>query len=84
MACTGCLSRNQVEMNTEINIHYSSVAYPGNPGIFVFPTVMICLDCGVSQFTVDEDELAQIVANSQKPEAASVKSFKQIPITDKN
>ena len=71
MACTGCLSHNQVEMNTEINIHYSSVAYPGNPGIFVFPTVMICLDCGVSQFIVGEDELAEIAAHtgSQKPKA---------------
>jgi hypothetical protein len=58
-------------MNTEINIHYSGLAYPGDPGLFVFPRVIVCLDCGVSQFTVGEDELAQIVAHSrkQKPQA---------------
>lgn len=71
MACTGCHSPNQAEMNTEINIHYSGLAYPGDPGLFVFPRVIVCLDCGVSQFTVGEDELAQIVAHSrkQKPQA---------------
>jgi len=84
MACTGCLSRNQMEMNTEINIHYSATAYLEDPGIFVFPTVMVCLDCGVSQFTVAEDELAQIAGRSRKREAASLKPFKQTRITDKN
>jgi hypothetical protein len=84
MACAGCHSRNQAEMNTEINIHYSGAAYPGNPGLFVFPTVRVCLDCGVSQFIVGADELAQIVAHSPKSEAGSVKPFKQIRITDTN
>jgi hypothetical protein len=71
-------------MNTEINIHYSGAAYPGDPGLFVFPRVMVCLDCGVSQFIVGEDELAQIVARSGKRQAGSVKPFKQIRITDTN
>jgi hypothetical protein len=71
MICSGCLSHNQVEMNTEINIHYSSLRYPGDPGILVFPTAIICLDCGVSQFTVDDDDLAQIAAHSRKPKARS-------------
>jgi hypothetical protein len=84
MACAGCHSRNQAEMNTEINIHYSGTAYPGNPGLFVFPTVMVCLDCGVSQFIVGEDELAQIVAHSPKSKPPSVKPCKQIRITDTN
>lgn len=84
MACTGCLSSNQVEMHTEINIHYSSLAYPGNPGIFVFPTVMICLDCGVSQFTLKEEDLAQIAAHSRKAGAESVEPSNNSPFTDKN
>jgi hypothetical protein len=84
MACTGCHSRNQAEVNTEINIHYSGPAYIGDPGIFVYPKVTVCLDCGVSQFTLDGDELAQIVARRGKPEAGSAKSFKQARITDKN
>ncbi len=71
MACTVCLSRNQVEMNTEINIHYSGPADYGDPGIFLYPKVMVCLDCGVSQFIVGEDDLAQIAAHagSQKRKA---------------
>jgi len=71
MACTVCLSRNQIEMNTEINIHYGGPADYGDPGIFLYPKVMVCLDCGVSQFTVGEDALAQIAAHtgSQKPKA---------------
>jgi len=82
MTCTGCLSRNQVEMNSEINIHYSSLTYPGNPGIFVFPTVTICLDCGLSQFIVEEEDLAQIAAHSRKPERVEPSSKSQF--TDQN
>jgi len=29
-----------------------------NPGVFVFPKVSVCLDCGSSRFSIAETELA--------------------------
>ena len=36
----------------EMMIHFSGVKHFANPGVLVFPTLLVCLDCGVSRFTV--------------------------------
>ena len=66
MSCTRCLSLHETELNTEINLHFSGLTDMDDSGIFVFPKVLVCLDCGLSQFIVGESELAQIVDRSAK------------------
>jgi hypothetical protein len=61
MSCTRCLSLHQTELNTEINLHFRSLPNLGDPGILVFPRVLVCLDCGLSQFVMEPRELAQIM-----------------------
>ena len=60
MSCTRCLSLHQTELNSEINLHFRGLPNLGEPGIFVFPKILVCLDCGLSEFVIEKRELAQI------------------------
>ena len=65
MACPSCLSRNQVTFLSEINIHFPGSTNWAKPAVLVFPTTLVCLDCGASLFTIPKDELARL-AQTQK------------------
>jgi hypothetical protein len=39
-------------------IHFSGLKNLNKPGAWVFPKLLVCLDCGFSQFTVPVAELA--------------------------
>ena len=60
MSCTRCLSLHQTELNSEMNLHFLGLPNLGEPGIFVFPKVLVCLDCGLSEFVIHKHELAHI------------------------
>jgi hypothetical protein len=40
-----------------MSIHFPGLKNVNKPTVWVFPEVSICLDCGVSEFTVPETEL---------------------------
>jgi hypothetical protein len=42
-------------------IHFPGLKYVNKPTVWVFPEVLVCLDCGVSEFTVPETELRVFV-----------------------
>jgi hypothetical protein len=60
MPCVSCGSRNKAEFPAEVNIHCPAVANPvgGQPGMLVFPKLLVCLDCGFSTFHASVPELA--------------------------
>jgi len=78
MSCNRCLSLHETELNTEINLHFRGLAKIDDPGIFVFPKVLVCLDCGLSQFVVEERELAQIVEQGAKRGVLGVKPIRTV------
>jgi hypothetical protein len=57
MFCVSCTSGNQAEFPAEINIHFSGLKNIDKPSIFVFPKLLVCLDCGYTRFTLPESEL---------------------------
>jgi hypothetical protein len=57
-SCKWCASGNRAEFTSEMNLHFPGRKNLDKPGIFVFPKVLVCLDCGSSQFAVPESELA--------------------------
>ncbi len=57
MNCAFCAASNQMEFSAEINIHFSGFKNIDHPGVLVFPKLLVCLDCGFTQFTVAEGEL---------------------------
>jgi len=45
------------EFPAEINIHFPGMENLAKPPVFVFPTLLICLDCGFTEFSISETEL---------------------------
>jgi hypothetical protein len=65
MACRSCGSETQTEFGAEINIHFPGRKGLDKPAVLVFPKLVVCLDCGFTQFTFPETELrylAQCIA----------------------
>jgi hypothetical protein len=60
MACRQCSSGNQGKFGTEMNIHFPGVEGLQKATVWVFPQVMVCLDCGFAEFTVTETELHRL------------------------
>jgi hypothetical protein len=57
--CSSCGSSNQAEFSSEMIIHLTGGKNLDNPGIWAFPTLLICLECGFSSFTAPLAELQQ-------------------------
>ena len=57
MACKRCDSRNQSTFKSEVAIHFPGLNGLDKPLVFVFPELVICLQCGLTEFTVPEKEL---------------------------
>jgi hypothetical protein len=60
MSCLLCGSGNQAELTAEMVIHFCGLKNLDKPGVWVFPKLLVCLDCGCSQFTVPQREMASI------------------------
>ena len=64
MNCKSCTSSRQMELLGEICLHFVG----GLPSlektlVWVFPSVIVCLDCGSAQFSVPDTELKLIQEN---------------------
>jgi hypothetical protein len=66
MSCTLCASGKEAEFIAEINIHFPGLKNLDKPTVWVFPKVLVCLDCGFSRFTVPKEELALLASAAQK------------------
>jgi hypothetical protein len=57
MQCKACGSHNQAEFSAEINVHFPGLKNLDKPAVLVFPKLLLCRDCGFSEFTLRESEL---------------------------
>jgi hypothetical protein len=55
--CKSCGSVNQQKFGAEICFHFPDI---NKPVVWVFPDVVVCLDCGTAEFVVPEAELRQL------------------------
>ena len=60
MNCRSCGSRNRREFGAEINIHFPGLEGLDKPAVLVFPKLVVCLDCGFTQFTLPETEVGYL------------------------
>ena len=60
MPCKSCGSVNQSKFTAEMAIHFPGLKNIDKPVVWVFPELVVCLDCGTAQFAVPEAELRQL------------------------
>jgi hypothetical protein len=60
MPCKRCESVNQRKFSAEMGIHFLELKNIDKPVVWVFPEVVVCLDCGTAEFAVPEPELRQL------------------------
>jgi hypothetical protein len=58
MLCPICVSANQEEFPAEMMVHFSGRENLDRPGVMICPKILVCLNCGFSQFTAPKTELA--------------------------
>ncbi len=63
--CRSCQSANQSTLNGEIGIHFPGLEGLDKPTMFVFPKLLVCLNCGFTEFVIPEAELRQLVESNQ-------------------
>ncbi len=57
MTCNACQSEKQRLFNGEIAIQLPGLDGRDRPIVFVFPKLVVCLDCACAEFTVTEKAL---------------------------
>ena len=57
MACLSCKSENLAEFDAEMNIHLPSPDGLEKAGVWAFPKLMVCFNCGSAVFAMAETEL---------------------------
>jgi hypothetical protein len=70
VSCARCSSPNEAEFPTEMMIHFSGSNHRDNPGVMVFPVVLVCLDCGASRFKMPTKELRPLREGEARSGAA--------------
>jgi hypothetical protein len=78
MPCPSCLSSKQAEFHAEINIHFPGPENWTKPTVWVFPKILVCLDCGASLFPIPKDELGRLGQTDQSAsdQSARLKVFR--------
>jgi len=69
MICSSCRSVNQAEFPAELLIHFGGRRNLDKPGVWVFPKLLVCLDCGFLQSTVPAPQLASLAAGTSDRES---------------
>ena len=58
--CRSCQSATQSAFNGEIAIHFPGLEGLDKPIVWVFPKLLVCLNCGFTEFAIPEAELRQL------------------------
>ena len=60
MTCKGCHSDKQRLFNGEFAIHFRGLEGLNKPIVWVFPEIVLCMHCGLTEFIVPERELQSL------------------------
>ena len=73
MSCKQCASEHQQTFNGEVAIHFPGLDGLRKPIVWTFPKLLVCMDCGLTEFAVPEREL-NVLACGKTVEGAVVLS----------
>ncbi len=66
--CGSCRSRNQTQLSAEMMLHCAGRVLD-RPGVLAFSKVVVCLDCGFSQFTFSKAKVLELRSGGAKSAA---------------
>jgi hypothetical protein len=61
MSCKSCQSARQSTLSGEIAVHFPGLKNLDKPIVWVFPKLVVCLDCGFTEFVIPATELRRLV-----------------------
>lgn len=59
-SCISCGSANLINLGGELALRFPGLQNLNKPSLFVFPEVVVCLDCGASKFEIPQSELQRL------------------------
>jgi hypothetical protein len=71
MSCRSCQSQRQRNFGSEICIHVPGLKGLDKPLVWAFPKLVVCLDCGFTEFRLEENELCLLAEGSMEQVAAA-------------
>jgi hypothetical protein len=72
MSCLSCGSEKQAEYTAEMVVHFMGLKNLDKLGIWLFPALLVCLDCGFCRFIVPETELASLAEGTLADKSSSL------------
>src|SRR5271165_6815087 len=66
MSCSSCTSENRLEFGAEMIFHFPGLEALDKPVVWVFPKLLVCMDCGFTEFAIPETELALLASGMRK------------------
>lgn len=57
MACRSCGSNNLTSFAAETTVHILGLENVDKPTVLVFPKLLVCVNCGFTEFKMSADEL---------------------------
>ncbi len=70
MLCKSCGSPDQHSFPAELCIHFPGFENLNRPAVFAFPQLVVCMDCGFSQFSLPEADLRRLAEDAADKAAA--------------
>ena len=61
MSCKSCKSENHRNLNGEVAIHFPGLEGLNKPIVWVYPKLLVCLNCGFAEFAIPETDLRRLV-----------------------
>jgi hypothetical protein len=71
MPCRACRSGHPIEFPAELNIHFPGPENFEKPTVWVFPRLLVCLNCGFTEFFIPEADVRRLKTR----ESAEEQSF---------
>lgn len=66
MICKSCTSANRQKFTAEIFVHFDRWEDLKKPCVVVFPKLLVCMDCGFTEFAIPKKELAELAGGYEK------------------
>ena len=57
MECRRCSAQKRESFNGKVALHFPGLDGLTKPIVWVFPKVLVCLDCGFTEFAVPDEQL---------------------------